>query len=352
MIKKILFIAPNYLPHIGGVEKHIYYLSQEMLKDNHQVDILTLKYNNTYKDIEEDGNLKVIRVDKSSKKFGNRINTIKYMFKSIKNILKYDIIHIHDYSTFEMWIYPIYPILKLFNKKIYITFHGYEGDIPPRKQVIFRRKMVEKLATKNICIGHFIEKYYDTKADIVSYGGVNKVDNILENKEEYLLFIGRLAPDTGIFDYIKAWELISKNSDLKFVICGDGVLREEIEKYIKKNNIQNIIFKGFVSDVESYIKDAKIIFTAGYLGILEAFSYKKNVIATYDNVLKEDYLKMILNYHEMMWVADNDIDNIVDAVNEAIGDTTKKKIAYIYSLENSWEKVKNDYYKLWGNKIR
>jgi glycosyltransferase involved in cell wall biosynthesis len=180
---------------------------------------------------------------------------------------------------------------------------------------------------------------------------LSKILNDIELKREnYILYIGRLAPDTGIFDYIKAWEIVSKNSDLEFIICGDGILRQKIEKYIKEHDIQRVVFKGFIFNVDDYIKDAKVIFTSGYLGILEAFAYKKNVIATYDNELKKDYLKMIPNYNNMMWVVDNKIENIVNVFNEAIYNEEKREIAYRYALKNSWESVKNNYYILWEQK--
>jgi len=345
---KILFIAPNYLPHIGGVEKHIFKLTKELLKDDHEVTILVQKFYNNYKDYEKDKNLEIIRLNQKSNKILNRLDKIFFMIKFLKDN-KFDIIHIHDYSTFELFILPVFLLLKLFNMKIYITFHGYEGDVPPKKNVVFRRKLIEKLAYKNICIGYFIPKWYGTNADIISYGGVEKVHDVQNLKEDYILFIGRLADDTAIFDYIKAWEVTSKANNLKFIICGDGILKNELKKYIKDNSVQRVVFKGFVSDVESYIKNAKVVFTSGYLGILEAFSYKKNVLAIYDNDLKKDYLTMIPNYNNMMWVVDNKVENIISSLENALNDNIKKEMAYQYSLENSWKKVKEQYYRLWGN---
>lgn len=343
---KILFIAPNYLPHIGGVEKHLYYLSKELEKDGHEITILVPKYDINYPSHEKDGTLEIVRIDNLKNKYINRVKNLFYLIRHLKNTFKYDIIHFHDYGTFYGFGVLIFPLLKLFNKKVYITFHGWEGDVPPKQNIVLKRKIVEKLTNGNICIGDFIRKWYGTTPDIISYGGVEKKD-LSDVKEEYVLFVGRIANDTGIFDYIKAWEVVSKNNNLDFVVCGDGVLRNEIEQYIKMHNIQRVILKGFVTDVNSYIKDAKIVFASGYLAILEAFSYKKNVIATYDNELKKDYLEMIPNHEKMMWVVDNKIENIVNAFSEAIDDNRKKEIAYTYSLGNSWEKVKRDYYKLW-----
>lgn len=345
---KILFIAPNYLPHIGGVEKHIKMLCNELLKDGHNITILVMKYDNSYTDYEIINNLEIIRLNKTNIRFGNRIKLTKYMMIHFFKLLKYDVIHFHDFGTFWNYCLPVWLPLKIFSKKMFITFHGWEGDVPPRKSVVWKRKIVEKLSDGNICIGHFLEKWYGTNADIVSYGGVEKANTTSENKEEYLLFVGRLAQDTGIWDYMKSWEQLSKKyNNLKFIICGDGILRKELEKYIIDQNIPNVLFEGFVSDIESYIKNAKVIFTAGYLGILEAFSFKKNVVAVYDNELKKDYLEMIPHYKDMMWVTDDSTQNIIKVVDEALNNKVKQVKAYEYSLQNNWGKVKKDYYKLW-----
>ena len=139
---KILFIAPNYLPHIGGVEKHIDMLCKELLKDGHSITILVMKSDNSYRDYEKIGNLEIIRLNQSSIRFGNRLNAFKYMFLNITKISKYDVIHFHDFSTFEVFALPVYLPLKIFGKKLYITFHGWEGQVPPKKSVVLRRKII------------------------------------------------------------------------------------------------------------------------------------------------------------------------------------------------------------------
>jgi len=345
---KILFIAPNYLPHVGGVEKHIDKLVQELLKDKNSVTIVVPKFDNNYMSYEKSNALEIFRVRKKSNKLLNRVHSLFYLLKNFQLIKENNIIHFHDYSTFWNFGLFAYFFIKLTGKKVYITFHGWEGKIPLKKSVILKRKIIEKLVDANICIGHFIEKWYATKADIVSYGGVDTVLNLEDTEEKYLLFIGRLAEDTAIWNYIKTWEMMNNiNKNNKFIICGDGVLREELEQYVENKNIINIEFKGFVTDTQEYIKNANLIFTSGYLGILEAFSYKKNVISVYDNALKKDYLMMIPDYDNMMWVVDDTTKNIIKVVEEALNNDDKKEIAYKYSLKHSWKNLKEDYYKLW-----
>ena len=345
---KILFIAPNYLPHIGGVERHIENLSNELLKDKHKITILVQKFDNSYESYELRDDLEIIRLKKYKNRYLKRVFSELYMLKNIKKILNYDVIHFHDYSTFYAYGVLVYPLLKLFKKKIYLTFHGWEGVVPPRKAIMLKRQILARLVDGNISVGHFIQKWYKTAATIVSYGGVKEANDIVDIQEKYILFIGRLAPDTGIIDYLKVWKEVSYNyPNLEFLICGDGVLKEEIQKYIKKEAIPRVVLKGFVEDVPAYIKSAKIVFTSGYLGILEAFSYKKNVIATYDNALKKDYLTMIPHYDEMMWVSDTSVENMQKVFSSAMNNTSKREKAYQYALQNSWNKVKEDYYTLW-----
>jgi glycosyltransferase involved in cell wall biosynthesis len=348
----ILFFAPNYYPHIGGVEKHIYELSNTLVKDGHNITVLTIKHDNTYADFEEIHGVTVIRINRQKNRYKNRLYIYLKLFRNIGKFLKSDVVHFHDYGSF--WYYGIilYPILKLFRINMYITFHGWEGVFPPMKSIVTRRKLAAKLMRGNICIGHYIEKWYSTKATIVSYGGVTECEKTVEDiNSNYVVFIGRLEHDTGILEYIEAWKQSSHlYTKLSFVICGDGSLKNYIENLIKDEGIQDIEIRGLVVNPEDYIIKSKAVFTSGYLGILESFSLGKAVISTYNNEMKKDYLQMIPNSEDIMWIA-KDSEEIVECLYEALIDNSKIEKAKKYAIENSWEKVRNDYYKLWGLNI-
>jgi glycosyltransferase involved in cell wall biosynthesis len=98
-----------------------------------------------------------------------------------------------------------------------------------------------------------------------------------------IIYIGRLDSDTGITTYLKALQLIKlKVRDVSIEFLGDGKLRRECEEYGKVH--------GFVKDPNRYMKDARFIFSSGYLSMLEALSMKKLTFATYDNPVKRSYL--------------------------------------------------------------
>ncbi|BCR04671.1 glycosyl transferase [Desulfuromonas versatilis] len=343
---KVLFVAQKYYPHIGGVEKHLRELSTGLLRDGHTVTIIVRKHKDSLKNFEKVAGVDVIRLKNSTKGVAGRFSNCLRVLMKLPAFVTADVVHFHDYSA--MWsCAPIVLFLKLIWKRVFITFHGWEGVFPPKKNVIFKRKICEKIADGNICIGHYITKWYGTKPDYVIYGGVHQNTGPTD-QGNYAVYIGRLASDTGIFTYLKAWEKIAKENDnLSLIICGDGPLREELEGYACRNNLNNIEFKGFLVETEGVLRNAKIVLTSGYLGILEAFSMGKPVVSVFDNQLKKDYLEMIPHSREMMWIA-QDSDEVADCINALLLGQSKTRPALSFAQENSWERVKSSYCDLWG----
>ena len=110
------------------------------------------------------------------------------------------------------------------------------------------------------------------------------------------LFIGRWVANKGIRILLEAYLRISPDPNLwPLVLVGDGPLRQEIEKEIKKKNIQGVKTLGFVSEDErqQLTKKAKWMVTPPHtnedLGLtpLEARSVGVPCIATTDGGVKE-----------------------------------------------------------------
>lgn len=80
-----------------------------------------------------------------------------------------------------------------------------------------------------------------------------------KNNSEYILYFGRLSKEKGIKTLIKAVEKIDHKIVLKIV--GTGILKDELENYIKNNNINNITLLGFKKGIELHdlIKKSKYV---------------------------------------------------------------------------------------------
>lgn len=169
-------------------------------------------------------------------------------------------------------------------KKIFITFHGYEGfPLKERWQII--RKISEILTNGNICVGDFMKKWYKTKPNFVTYGATGFKYKKIASTPHSAVFFGRLDSQTGILEYLKAYEILKKEyPDFKFTVVGDGELRSKLTKDIKIEN--------FKKNVEKYIEQNHFVFVSRYLSMLEAMIFKKTIVAVYDNAIKKDYLLM------------------------------------------------------------
>lgn len=70
-----------------------------------------------------------------------------------------------------------------------------------------------------------------------------------------ILFVGKLIEKKRPIDLLRAYQqLITNNQQLKtkvsLVFVGDGILRLELEKYVKEYNLKNIYFTGFKNQTE------------------------------------------------------------------------------------------------------
>ncbi|MEK7095294.1 MAG: glycosyltransferase family 4 protein [Patescibacteria group bacterium] len=309
---RITFITPSYAPYIGGVEKHVEGIVK-VLSKNHQVTIVTEQKDAKAVGYEKKNNLEIYRIptyDISEKNKKWRIWS--WILKNHELLNNSDVIHVHDVMY---WLYP-YKLLHPL-KKVYITFHGWEGIYPiPLKNIILH-KLNEFLAAGNICVGDFIAKWYYTRPDTVTYGAVEVPVYRPKVISKSLLFIGRLAEDTGFRECLDlGWPL---------VVVGDGPL-----KYLLPKNAN---FLGFVPHPEKYIAAANHVYASGYLTILESFVQNKIVLASYSNPVRRDYLTM----HPMgkFLGLNGDIPKVAS------------QAAYNWAQDQTWAKLVSQYQSIW-----
>jgi len=338
-VKKVIFLTRLYSPHIGGVEKHVEKLSEQLIKHNFEVTILTEQFDKNIREKESKNRTKIVRIPKNQIK--TKLNIWKWIINHKNLINQSDIIHAHDVFWWYIPLRFLYP-----NKPIFTTFHGYEGHKLPRWQAIIHRKIAEILSTGTICIGSFMKKWYYAKPDIVSYGGA-ELKPIPLLKKTSSIFIGRLGKDTGIMDYLKAIKLLAK--PIPLTVYGDGPQRGLAEKYAKKHNLP-VIFKDFVLNASQYLKNYQFAFVSRYLAILEAMQTKRLVFAHYNNAIKKDYLTCHPQAKNMFIFNKSEVlaTHLQKIINNSKITQNKINNAYQWAKTQTWNNLANQYLKLWG----
>lgn len=342
----IVFFSRLFYPHIGGVEKHVLKISSILIQKGHNVTVVTEKFDPKLKNQEVYQKIRIHRIPLALNK-KKKYEIWNYLKKNVQIIKKADIVHVHDVFFWYLPFRLIYP-----HKKVFVTFHGYEGNDIPKRRAVLSHKIAELLSTGNICVGDFLKKWYGTKPDIVTYGGVDGAKTIKKKKsfkDKKILYIGRLEKEAGIMEYLLlVGEMVREKTKVRLVVIGDGKLREKAEAYTKKHKLP-IVFKGFVKNTQKHLPNADLVFTSRYLGILEALSFRKPVFCIYNNAIKKDYILMspLKNY---ICYSDS-VQDLKHMLNESIKDpseiNSKTEKGYNWTKAQTWEKLSNQYLKLW-----
>jgi glycosyltransferase involved in cell wall biosynthesis len=255
---KILFLTRRAYPKIGGVEKHIYKVS-EVLKSKKQKTMVVGEKNIRYPHV----------------KYLGLFSVWLWLLKNRKLIENANIVHCHDVF---IWYLPYRFIFQ--KKKLVTTIHGYEWKYKPSINSKIQKRLAIKLSDRSVGIGHFLEKYIGKKFDLISYGAAD-IHNYKNSKDKKsIAYVGRLEENTGLLQFLK-W--LDKNPGYNVDFCGDGDLRAMCEKYGTVH--------GF-TDPNPFYKKVKTVVPGGYLAALEALNSGCDIKLFWNNKVKEDYWKM------------------------------------------------------------
>ncbi len=353
---KIVFLTRRFYPQIGGVEKHVLEISKRLVKQGHQVVVISEIEKNTNiankhssqgsaRHAGKIDGVEIFRINAGKDNWFKKFRIWKEMFR-FRNLLKTaDVVHCQDVFFWYLPFRFLYP-----TKKVFTTFHGYEGNKIPKFKAILMHKLAEKLSNGNICVGDVLAKWYGTKPTFVTYGAVDK--QLIAQGLKFpkatrdAMFLGRLEEETGIMEYLEALNILKNEKiNLSLDVFGDGSLSAQAQEFVKKNKL-NVSFKGFVANATDSIKDYSYVFTSRYLGMLEAMALQKSVFAVYNNEIKKDYLHMT-PFAKYISISNNPRD----IANAVINYKQKKNLeigrAFLWVKNETWEKMVNLYLRLW-----
>jgi rhamnosyl/mannosyltransferase len=293
---KVLHIYKDYFPVLGGIENHVRLLCSELAKDeNFQVEVLVT--NQGFRTVvEKEANVRIIKTAWLGK-FASTPLSLSLFNWAIK--LKPDLIHVHfPYPLGELAV-----LLKGNIEKIVLTYHS---DIvkqkrllslyrPFLKKILKRAKVIIVSNSKYIQTSDFLYDYRE-KIQVIPYGidldrfAYRDEKKIGEIKKKYpgplTLFVGKLRYYKGLKYLIES----AKDVDGKILIVGDGILKDELEEKIGKDNLkEKVFFTGEVTEKElsSFYQAADIFVLpsshkseAFGISILEAMASGLPVIST------------------------------------------------------------------------
>jgi glycosyltransferase involved in cell wall biosynthesis len=267
-----------------------------------------------------------------------------------------DLVHVHDAALWTRWWAPLQR--RFSRTPAFITFHGWEGRCPPAVKCIRERQKAAGTAVGSMAVGGFIEKWYGTKADVVIYGATDagalrKNANDLAPLDR-VLFLGRLARDTGAATLLEAWlRFASKNATARLTVIGDGPLRESLLRRVKETApAETVRWLGAVAPekVSPLLEAHGLVFAGGYLAILDALAAGARVGALYDNPLRRDYLECFPHADRFLRIAGDGREAeavLGEEISAADGRVQLRRDAVAWAQTQTWAGVADHYETLW-----
>tara|TARA_B100000524_G_scaffold325547_1_gene208527 strand:- start:226 stop:1335 length:1110 start_codon:yes stop_codon:yes gene_type:complete len=292
--RKIVF----FMPFIGGggVEKNLYIISNHLSKKFKKILICThsLKQRKKFnKKIE----FIIPKIQISEKIFlrfkyllcliclGNFLiknkDTIVFSFQAniycilLCKILGIKII-VRSNSSPVGWYHNLFK--KFLYKKIISLADGVIVN-----SIDFKNQMKKRFNVKVKCIYNPLDK-----KQIIYKSKKGKKDIFFNNKKNHLkiINIGRLTNQKDQITILKAINILKRDINLKLLIYGRGVEKDNLQNYINQNNLNSIVkIRTFIDNPYSVLKQSDLfILSSKYEGLpnvlLEALTLKKFIISS------------------------------------------------------------------------
>lgn len=276
MPMKILMLTWEYPPRIvGGIARVVNDLSKRLIKDGHEVTVVTYREGNAPY-FEDDKGVKVYRIDNYMINPNNFIDWIMQMnFNMVAKASeimasqgKFDVIHAHDWLV----AYAAKTLKNSYDIPIVSTIHATESGRnsgihdETQRYINDTEWMLTYESTEVIVNSNYMKRELQSlfglpfeKINVVPNGiNVNMFSGIerdydfrrqyaLDN-EKIILFMGRLVYEKGIQHLISAMpKILAGYHDAKLVIAGKGGMIDELKAQVNSMGISNkVYFTGYM----------------------------------------------------------------------------------------------------------
>ena len=377
---KILMLTWEYPPRIvGGIARVVNDLSKRLIKDGHEVTVVTYREGNTpYYEL--DKGVKVYRVDNFMINANNFIDWIMQLnfnfIAKVGEIIaqegKFDVIHAHDWLV----AYAAKTLKQAYNMPIVSTIHATEAGRNSgireanQKYINDTEWMLTYESTEVIVNSNYMKNELQrlfglpfekinvvpNGVNITNYSGIERDYNFRRkyamDNEKIILFMGRLVYEKGVQYLIGAMpKILEHYHDAKLVIAGQGGMINELKQEVYNLGLGNkVCFAGYLNgkDVGKMYKAADIsVFPSTYepFGIvaLEAMLAEVPVVVSDIGGLNE-----IVNHRETgMKTYCGNSNSIADSIIELLFDhqlasNMVKKAKIKVRNEYNWNKIAQD----------
>jgi glycosyltransferase involved in cell wall biosynthesis len=281
----------------GGAERQLYELVKGISREKFEPVVISLNRGGFWKKEIQKLNIKVIELQRRKNYEFARLFKLIKIFKTEKP----DIVHTYMFAANS------YGRIAAIIAKTPIIFASERNEVEigrdKKQHWIYIDKLLASFTHGIICNTHNASEYlvknysYDNEKVFAVHNGINIRSFLVENDlnqqiklaEKVVGTVGRLYPQKNhklFLDMAKIILNIYDSKNIKFIIIGDGPLRDELEKYSRDLELgDNIVFIGERNDIRDQLQRMDVFaMTSSFEGlsnaIMEAMGSGLPVVAT------------------------------------------------------------------------
>lgn len=284
-------------------------------------------------------------------------------------IVKYkiDIVEMADYNDYVRFCNHYMPFPSL-SVPVIVKLHGTltyftkeVGGTAPQAVTDTEHQILEQAKAIASVSKYTAEKtalYFNYKKEIeVLYNGIHLQETgAIAKQDKKVIFTGSLAEKKGIYQLMKAWNIVAeKMPDASLVVYGKGPV-EKISRLLSSNAAQTVFFKGHVSRDELFkeLSSSSVAVFPSYaecfaLGPMEAMTAGTAVIYTQrtsgPELIEDGKNGILINPDDVADMANEILQLLNDADRcSRLAEAGKKRIAEHFDISLIADKH-IDYYK-------
>ncbi len=325
---RIGIFTDSYKPYISGVSTSVFMLAEGLIKEGHEVFVITTTYKG-YKEYDKDYNyIKRIRGVKLPRRGAGFLKYVPFVNRHLKMIkkLNLDVIHIHTelkmgtlaLNAKEKFNIPVvYTVHTMYEEYMHfvskILARYYQRPLMGIVKYLMRKfitnadlTIVPSQKIKDLMLSYEIEADYNIvptginldqfKRETYKEEDILKIKENLNLKEDEFicLYVGRISIEKDIDMLIEGFKEI-EDEKIKFIIVGGGPHLKDLKDKVAKYKLEDkIIFTGLVSwfDIGLYYQIGDVFLNASIsetqgLTYIEALAADLPLIVRYDKVLED-----------------------------------------------------------------
>ena len=378
---KILMLTWEYPPRIvGGIARVVHDLSKRLIKDGHEVTVVTYRDNADVPEYENDKGVNVYRVDNYMIHPNNFIDWImqlnfNMLSKATEIINKeggFDVIHAHDWLV----TYAAKSLKNAYDIPIVATIHATEAGRnsgihdETQRYINDTEWLLTYEATEVIVNSNYmkneIQRLFGLPFDKINVipNGINLSNftgierdydfrrQYAMDNEKIILYVGRLVYEKGVQHLIAAMpKILSNYNDAKLIIAGRGGMMDELRAEASNLGLNDkIYFTGYLNSkqVQKMCKCADVaVFPSTYepFGIVALEAMLAGVPTVVSDVGGLD--EIVTHGVDGMKSYAGNANSIADSVTALLYDhqlatNVSKKAKQKVKDQFNWEKIAQD----------